>query len=443
MDASSRNTAATLTNPSAEEGENRAFSEKRLPNEALPNGISSQQTSREDGFPESWGPYGRLFSEGHRFSFFQAVRLAEHLFPAAPPVGETTRFADERLRLRPSRGQVFPAADVRRVEYLEAGSDRLTKAAHVRLTATFLGLYGVDAPLPSTLTEPAAFAGENGAPSALRHFLDVFNHRFYAFFYRSWKKHRPLLHALRLGRHRPAPSGTEKQDAHARRFLALAGLGVPGTLDKPLAQTLLPEQAPRQQSHPSTPGGAPVPANIASSGEEGGERPPSPSLPPMRLAAFAGLLAQRTRSAEGLRVLLSGFFEGLPVRVVENVPRWIPIQERPSMGSGGAGETARLGVNTSIGERVYDCATKFRIELGPMDLDTFRSLMPGQRRARQLQALVRLYAPDRLAFDVKLSLDPEAAPHAQLGGGGTKLGHSAVLGRSASKRPERIFAYDA
>ena len=421
MDAPSRNAAAALS-------------------------AASALTDASEEMACEGGLYARLFRQGYRFSFFQAVRLAEQLFPHAAPLGETSDVAAERLRLRPSRAQVFPAADLRRVERVGAGDDALTAQAHVRITATFLGLYGVDAPLPTAYTEPMALVGEDGKPSALRHFLDLFSHRLYAFFYRSWKKHRPLLGAHQSGAHGPA-----LPDLHARRFLALAGLGTPGVLAQSAPQGLTP-----RASVPAVGAGGmqlgktrlgqevPSPGRPAASTERAaaGEEARAPALPPMRLAAFAGLLARRTRSAEGLRALLSGFFEGLPVRIVENVPRWIPLRNRPRMGGGDEGTAARLGANACIGARVYDRSTKFRIELGPMRMETFRALLPGQEKARQLQALVRLYVPDGLAYEVKLTLRPEAAQHARLGGMNAQLGHLAVLGRAPSQMPARIVEYE-
>ena len=427
MDAPSRNAAAALMAPSA----SRTAA-------AWPD--ASEEAAREGGL------YARLFRQGYQFSFFQAVRLAEQLFPHAAPLGATSDVAGERLRLRPARAQAFPAADLRRVERLGAGDDALTPQAHVRITATFLGLYGVDGPLPTAYAEPRALVGEDGKPSALRHFLDLFNHRLYAFFYRSWKKHRPQLGASQP----PGAHGPASPDLHAQRFLALAGLGTPGALVRPAASQGLTPRAPssaaqaggmqlgkprlgQEAASHSRPAAATEPA---AADEETG----APVLPPMRLAAFAGLLARRTRSAEGLRALLAGFFEGLPVRIVENVPRWIPLQDRPRMG-GGEG-AARLGVNACIGAHIYDRSTKFRIELGPMGSETFRAFLPGQAQARQLQALVRLYVPDVLAYEVKLTLRPEAAPHAQLGERSAQLGRLAVLGRAPSQPLGRVVAYE-
>ena len=444
MDAPTRNAAAAVTRAPADAASRIASgssqmnrTEKRA--RRAPSLLEKVQSGGD-------GAWASLFREGYQFNFFQAVRLVEHLFPQAPAPGETTDFASESLRLCPSSALVFPAADVRRVEHVAEGEDRLMPGAHVRLTATFMGLYGVDAALPTPFTEPFDLRGEDGASSALRHFLDVFNHRLYAFFYRSWKKHRPVLHGLAQAQHRP-----RQQDAHARRFLALAGLGTP----EGLARGLNPTSGTGADGHSSEEQGEASRGKVFTSSLTGAakkataspteratarEDSPASTVPPMRMAAFAGLLSRRTRSAEGLRALLSGFFETLPVEIVENVPRWIPIQNRPRMG--GEGEAARLGVNTSIGARIYDRSTTFRIELGPMDQSTFQALLPGREKARQLQALLRLYVPDRLAYEVTLQLHPEAAQRARLGEEGAQLGRSTVLGRSASQVLARTVEYE-
>ena len=339
--------------------------------------------SRADGgpshAPEPARPeaFARLFREGHRFDFFQAVHLLERRFADAPAPGTTTAYRQERIRFRPDPSLVFPPTDVRSIETVEENSQ-----PHACLTATFMGLYGIDSPLPYYFYNELATGEED--TFALRDFLDLFNHRLYAFFYQAWKKYRPALH------HRPPA-----RRAHTRRFLTLAGLGTPGALteqnEEPVSQT--------------------------------------------RLAAFVGRLVSRWRNAEGLRALLRGFFEGLPVRIVENVPRWVRIRRRPAVGG-----AMRLGRNATVGERVYDRSSCFRIVLGPMGLDTYRSLLPGGAGARRLQWLVRSYAPDHLDLEVELRLAASQAPAAALGDG-AQLGLTTFLGASTHAEITRIVHY--
>lgn len=329
----------------------------------------------------------RLLNEGHRFDFFQAVYLIDRLFPDVPSPGASPDVSTAPLRLRPSEALVFPASDVKQVDVVHPDDGRRRRDPLFYVTATFLGLYGVDASMPTHYHDVVATKPEQS--DALRAFLDVFNHRLYAFYYRAWAKYRPYLH-------RPEPTDTDDAvPRRARRFLSLAGLStVPDLDDAPVA--------------------------------------------PMRLASYAGRLGPRTRNAEGLRALLEGLLGNIDVAVEENVARWIPIHDRPSLGDPGA----ELGVNTNIGEKVYDRSSKFRIHLGPVDLDTYLSLLPGGDLAQRVDWLVRLYAPDHLDYDVELTLEADDADPTTLGGDGVRLGLSSFLGHP-SPSMSRVVRYDA
>lgn len=323
------------------------------------------------------GVYRRLLEEGHRFQFSQAVRLLELLFPETPSPGETTDVAGQPIRLRPSADLVFPPTDVKRVE--QVAGDR----TQVHVAVTFLGLYGVDSPLPYYFYERLARKTEETAPH--RDFLDIFNHRLYAFFYRAWKKYRPGLHYRDGGR-----------DRHSRRFVSLAGLGTPHALD-------------------------------------------DVSLSSMRLAAQAGVLAPQARNAAGLEALVGAFFDVFEVEVIENVPRWVPIPSRTGLGDG----DFQLGTEATIGEQIYDRSGKFRLRLGPMGVEQYLDLLPGGEDVSKLQTLVRLYAPDYLDFDIELRIRSEDLPTTRLGESGTRLGYTTSAGQPRAPITSRVVKYAA
>jgi type VI secretion system protein ImpH len=320
------------------------------------------------------GIYRRLLEEGYRFRFFQAVRFLELLYPEAPTPGETTDVEKERIQLLPSTALVFPATDVKEISRL--------KGDRVRVRSTFLGLYGIDSPLPYYFYD--TLATEDPSTFAHRDFLDIFNHRLYAFFYRAWKKYRPSLF------HRP-----DGRDAHSQRFLAVSGLGTPHATD-------------------DVPG------------------------PPLRPAALAGILGARARHAPGLKMVLKAYFKGMEVEIIENVSRWVPITEPGALGAG----ELRLGQNATIGERVHDRSGKFRVRLGPMELDSYLGLLPGGAQSDTLQRLVRLYAPDYLDYDVELRLRTDDLPPTQLGDPSTKLGLTTSLGQPTEPVLSRVVHYD-
>ncbi len=160
----------------------------------------------------------RLEAEGHRFEFFQAVRLLAAARGGPHTVGGPSPSA-EAVRIRPDAANVFPASDVRHVRAGAAGEP-------VSVEVGFGGLFGVDAALPSAFHEHVASREEWTHP--LRDFLDLLGHRTYAQLWRAWARYRPEV--------RPAVG---RADVHAARAAALTGVGT--TDDAPIAaRELLP-----------------------------------------------------------------------------------------------------------------------------------------------------------------------------------------------------------
>jgi type VI secretion system protein ImpH len=114
-----------------------------------------------------------LLKEGHRFSFFQVIRLLR-LFDSEPfDVHRQEPFRSEQIKIRPDLSLAFPAADVANVENLS------NETADFEITATFLGLYGSSSPLPTFYSEDLldeAIAAE----SVTRDFIDIVNARIFS-----------------------------------------------------------------------------------------------------------------------------------------------------------------------------------------------------------------------------------------------------------------------
>jgi type VI secretion system protein ImpH len=264
---------------------------------------------------------------------------------------------------------------------------------------TFMGLYGVDSPLPAHFSDIIASISEADAEEekvdhkdtenpirALRDFLDIFDHRVYSLFYRAWKKYRYYLQF---------EAGAD--DRFSQYMLSLMGLGTPALQDL-------------------------VGVEVA------------------RLVAYTGIAGQQARCAEGLQNLLSDYFGGIGAKVVKFMPRWvdIPDQYRTRLGATGM----RLGENVTIGGRIRDFTGKFRVVLGPLKLKAFRRFLPGGIDSQGLERLVRFYAPDQLAFDVKLLLRKEEVPPIQLGENLAQLGWTTWLKKPSENVVSIVFAFD-
>lgn len=76
----------------------------------------------------------------------------------------------------------FPVSELKALE-----TDPVQPEAPLTARTTFMGLYGVDSPLPTAYIDDITQQREGH--EALEGFLDIFNHRFMTQFYRIWRKY--------------------------------------------------------------------------------------------------------------------------------------------------------------------------------------------------------------------------------------------------------------
>jgi type VI secretion system protein ImpH len=278
--------------------------------------------------------------EAWRFDFHQAVHLIETLRPEARSVGEGSSTEHEALRFRSSLASTFPASDLAGVRPSHPGQP------HWELDVNFMGLAGAFGPLPAPFTETIVRHARMG-DTASRDFLDIFNHRLISLFYRVRRQHRP-----ELSRQSPDQGGL------ARILYALMGLGT-GNLRERMA------------------------------------------VPDRALLHYTGLLDQQPRSLHGLERLLCCHFD-LPVRVRPLQGRWLPLDDTQTTRLGR--RNSRLGEGLVLGSRVWDQQAALRVELGPLDGQSFLAFLPDGRSWPELQAMIEFYAQDDVVVDVRLRL---------------------------------------
>lgn len=124
----------------------------------------------------------RLEADLHRINFYRFCQLLEKRNPHRPLMGSTSHPVDDPVRFAPHPGMGFPASELKAVEYDE---DDDSKPPVIR--ATFMGMYGVDSPLPTAYLDDITQRREGH--EALQGFLDIFSHRILTQFYRIWRKY--------------------------------------------------------------------------------------------------------------------------------------------------------------------------------------------------------------------------------------------------------------
>ena len=140
---------------------------------------------------EHLGPRGslmrRLFEESYAFDFFQAVRILARIDLARKPVGHAGPPREEVVRFRAHLSLSFPPSSI--YELLPA-SDAFPVPV---MRVSFLGLTGPSGVLPQHYTHELMRLNREGRGeerTALRAWLDLFNHRMVSLFYRAWEKYR-------------------------------------------------------------------------------------------------------------------------------------------------------------------------------------------------------------------------------------------------------------
>jgi type VI secretion system protein ImpH len=294
----------------------------------------------------------RLFADASLFSFYQAVKVLS-LLQGNPE--SSIRHHSVPARFRSRMGFDFPGADIHQFHpaIQNAGTDALPV-----MVINFLGLAGAHGPLPSVYTEQLL----RETTSALRDFLDIFNHRLILLLYRVHEMHHPEL----------TPSSPD-QGLAANHLYAFFGLGRdPGS------------SARNRQT-----------------------------VPDRALLDYSGLLAHRPHSASGLKRLLADYFQ-VDVAVEQFVGAWLDLSEDQWTHIGAhRGRNHQLGDGAILGKRVWDQHTGVTVRLGPLDLDTFESFLPNGAAYKPLCDLCRFYLGTEIDFSFKLELRTDQIPWAE------------------------------
>ncbi|MBZ5584434.1 MAG: type VI secretion system baseplate subunit TssG [Acidobacteriia bacterium] len=329
-----------------------------------------------------------LFARGCEFDFFQAVRLLARLAPQRAPVGNSGRPADETARFGAQLTTAFPASAVHEIVPPEDGGPP-------RVMVAFLGLTGTQGVLPLFYTE-RMLARRAARDNAMAAFFDIFNHRFVSLFYRAWEKHRPAeLYELAAVRDR-------RPDAFTQYLFDLIGMGTAGLRGR--------MRAP----------------------DEG-------------LLFYAGLIAQRPRSASALRGVLQDYFS-VPVEIEQCIGSWYDLEEADRCYLSPELERSQLGEGAFLGDQIWNQQARFRIRVGPLGFDRFREFLPDGGALGRLRELTRFLTGRAMVFEVQVVLRAGEVPPCRLDDSGSdapRLGWMGWLkaGEFAADAGEAVFTY--
>ncbi|MFC0224919.1 type VI secretion system baseplate subunit TssG [Serratia aquatilis] len=304
----------------------------------------------------------RLKRDIGQINFYRFCQLLEK--PGRPPLGSTASPMDDPVRFRPHPGMGFPVSELKALEIKE---DDLHAPPTVR--TTFMGLYGVDSPLPTIYIDDITQQREGH--EVLEGFLDIFNHRIMTQFYRIWRKYSY-----------PATFESGGKDPTSQSLLGLIGMGIPGT-----------------QQHFATPSS--------------------------RFLALLGAMRQPGRTAEGVQMLVRLLAPGTQVDVTPHCLRKVRIASPMAFADEGMNW---LDGFTVLGDEATDANSQLLISLYTENAEESRGWLPEGPLHADFLVLLRVYLGWRYTAQIQLTVPIRLLPVPMLGDTPIRLGLTAVLG---------------
>ena len=287
------------------------------------------------------------------FGFLQTLRRLDCLQPALPRLGATARPADDPVRLAQRTSLRFAPSELAALE--PARGNRPP-----RLLVYFLGLLGPNGPLPLHLTEYVRHRRRNYGDTSFERFLDTFNHRMLALLYRGWAQAQPAVSFDR-----------PDQDRFGTYLGSLSGIALPALLKRD-------------------------------------------EMPDLAKLHYAGHLSCQTRHPDGLKAILQGLLR-LPVRIEEFIGGWLVLPSACRWRLGETPANGMLGRSVTLGGRVWDHQSRFRVRIGPVSFKEYLDLLPGRLALSRVKAVVRNYVGEGLAWDLNPVLAAAEVPRLRLG----------------------------
>ncbi|MCO1332927.1 type VI secretion system baseplate subunit TssG [Microbulbifer sp. OS29] len=287
----------------------------------------------------------------------------ESIGSAAPPAKELIRFSAQS-------GLSYISSDVLRLEkktiQQDESSDEESHQWHMEVG--FTGLIGSQGVMPYYLTELVQKElRENN--TALRDFLDMFNHRSISLFYQAWHKYQ-----LPVNYERQRLQNSREPDKFTHALASLAGLGT----------------------------------------SEMRYRMP---IPDEALLGMTGHLSSGRCSATALSSMIKHYFD-LSVRIEQFQGQWdelpsdilcrLPSDEIPR------GINNSLGVNTILGTHCFQAQNKFQVIIESMAYEQFMTIAPGTKKLEALKEFIRFSAGIELDFELSVTLSTSQVSPIQL-----------------------------
>lgn len=323
-----------------------------------PDDFDDHAKKKEDVLKEFWRDKDGK-DRSHAFNFYRFCQMLEKQLSAQKPIGSTFTPKDDPVRFRPHPGMGFPVSELKAVE-----TDPERPDAPPTVRTTFMGLYGVDSPLPTRYIDDIAQRREGH--EGLEAFLDIFNHRMMTQFYRIWRKY-----------NYPASFEHGGTDKTSRSLMALAG--------------------------------------ITDSGD----------VPASRLLAILQPLVRTTRTAEGIASVIRTQAPNTQVTVKPHKITRMPAGKRAKFSFSAQ---QKLGDHLVLGSETTDVNYCIGVEMFTEDAAEARGWLPGGQLREDVFTLMRVYLGCDYDASLTLTIPIKLAPLPRLGDRSLLMGYNVVLG---------------
>jgi type VI secretion system protein ImpH len=309
--------------------------------------------------------YTKLAAEPWRFDWLATMRRIEREQPDKPRIS-----AQDCLTISQNPYLEFPDSTIEAASKDERG--------RLRLVARFLGMFGPQGALPLTTTDESRMWMRDRDDSFAR-FVDIFQSRFLALFFRAWADARPI-----------AQNDRPNEDRFRDYVGSAIGLGAAWFKNRDSVHDFVKLE-------------------------------------------YAGLLAPRAKSVSRLRFFLTGLV-GSRVEIDEFVGSWLTLDEseRTKLGAAQSG----LGTDCMLGATAYTVSDKFRVRVYARDYAHYEQFLPGALMADRIADAVFAYVGDEYDWDLELAI-PAGEVKALRMGLGARLGWTGWMAPNWSKTDQR------
>lgn len=298
--------------------------------------------------------------------FYRFCQLLEQSQPDQPAIGSSWQIHHEPVRFRPHPGMGFPGSEIKGLD----ASEQVHLPPTVRVT--FMGLYGVESPLPTHYIDDITQRREGYKATA--DFLDIFNHRLITQYYRIWRKYSY-----------PATFKAGGKDQTSQYLLGLAGLGIEGSTD-------------------------------------------SMGTPVSRFLALLPVMLLPGRTAEGMVSLVNVLAPKTQAQVWHHDRRRIALKRSLAMS---VCQPVSLKGHPVMGAYGTDVNSQVLMRLTSTCHEEVKSWLPEGELHTDLLALLNVYLGARLDVRLQLCVDSSLLPETTLSSkfrpGGAQLGRTTVM----------------